>query len=315
MLFRSSKIAPRCAVKQSLKVYTGVNARFRHLQGNCDNNGVGRVHARPFGGLGPYKVGIKNDKDQSMPLGQEMINEADSAAYDLPPGIYKMTILDGKSNSSVFTRVVDGPPPFASPDVAVNHPDCQLPKGLVKVLNRDNVAKYRLMQNGITLPNSIQEDQFSEVESGDYELIAERGVCRGQKKFTVLPRPFIPELPDVAVTHPDCITERGKLKVRNPQASVKYFLRQNEIVLDSAAVDEFAEVASGEYQVEAKGLRCGLRNKVVVNPKPPRPEKPKVDKLNPSCTAPKGLVRLLNRDNNATYQLIKNGLKIGRAHV
>ena len=89
---------------------------------------------------------------------------------------------------------------------------------------------------------------------------------------------------------------------------MKYLLRQNEIVLDSAAVDEFAEVASGEYQVEAKGLRCGLRNKVVVNPKPPRPEKPKVDKLNPSCTAPKGLVRLLNRDNTATYQLIKNGL-------
>ncbi|MFM7839422.1 MAG: hypothetical protein ACKO6K_07620, partial [Chitinophagaceae bacterium] len=105
-----SKIAPRCAVKQSLKVYTGVNARFKHLQGNCDNNGVGRVHARPFGGLGPYKVGIKNDKDQSMALSQDMINEADSAAYDLPPGIYKVTVMDGKNNSSVFTRVVDGPP-------------------------------------------------------------------------------------------------------------------------------------------------------------------------------------------------------------
>ena len=51
----------------------------------------------------------------------------------------------------------------------------------------------------------------------------------------------------------------------------------------------------------------GKKRKVVVNPKPPRPEKLKVDKLNPSCTAPKGLVRLLNRDNNATYQLIKNG--------
>ena len=57
LLNNSSKIAPNCAVKNPVKVYTGVNARFFTEKAACAN-GKGLIKTRPFGGKAPYTVSL-----------------------------------------------------------------------------------------------------------------------------------------------------------------------------------------------------------------------------------------------------------------
>ena len=147
LLNNSSKIAPNCAVKSPVKVYTGVNARFYTEKAACAN-GKGIIKSRPFGGKAPYTVSVSLNGSTSQTT-TTVTNDLDSVIASMPPGIYKVTVVDAKYNSSVFTREILAPDGISKPYASITHPNCTVGKGQIKVINFANGTKYDLTQNGV----------------------------------------------------------------------------------------------------------------------------------------------------------------------
>ena len=188
----TTKIAPRCAVKDSIRIYTGINARFNHSRANC-GNGKGVLRTLPFGGKGPYKVLVQGENQ----LVQDTIsvNERDSLQLELDPGAYDVTIIDAKRNRNTFRRIIDPPFPLQKPELSITHPNCSMPRGLVRIMNKDNNASYKLIQNGV-LRYLAQDSVFEDVETGSYTIVSQRGICRNNDSVLIRARPFIPGRPD-----------------------------------------------------------------------------------------------------------------------
>ena len=143
----SAKISPGCLWRDSVKVYTGVNARLQTSKAICDNGGKGQLKARPQGGKGPYNISVSlvGSTTQQTLTAQDL----QEVNFDLPPGIYKVTVLDGKFNSSVFTREILAPDAIVTPALAVTQPTCAVPRGRISVIdNLDGTFSYELKQNG-----------------------------------------------------------------------------------------------------------------------------------------------------------------------
>ncbi|MFM2145774.1 MAG: hypothetical protein RL732_610, partial [Bacteroidota bacterium] len=174
LLNNSSKIAPNCAVKNPVKVYTGVNARFFTEKAACAN-GKGLIKTRPFGGKAPYTVSLSLSGSATQTT-TTVTNDLDSVLASMPPGIYKVTIVDAKFNSSVFTREIQAPDGLAKPGLNITHPNCTIGKGQIKVTNLNGNAKYDLVQNGQVIL-STTNGEFNDIVSGDYKVVATHGFC------------------------------------------------------------------------------------------------------------------------------------------
>jgi uncharacterized protein (DUF2141 family) len=301
LLNNSSKIAPNCAVKNPIKMYTGVNARFFTEKAACAN-GKGVIKTRPFGGKAPYTVSVSQSGTTTQ-TSTTVTNDLDSVLSSLPPGIYKVTVVDAKYNSSVFTREILAPDGILKPSFSVTHPNCTVGKGQIKVINYANGTKYDLVQNGTVILSSNTAD-LSNVDPGGYKLVASLGVCVNADSAKVNNRPPVPGKPVVSIGHPSCDKPRGWMKVTNTETDVTYQLTQSGNGLGTDASGNFTEVDAGSYVVVAKGNICNTNSDgLTVNPRPSIPNKPDLDITHPNCNLPKGLIKVKNPQSNVNYQL------------
>ena len=303
----SANIAPRCAVRDRVRVYTGVNGRFHPQRASC-GNGKGLLKAVPFGGKAPYVISVSLVGSTT----QVTQTVTDSANFELPPGIYKVTVVDGKSNSSIFTREIEAPLPTDKPQMAVKHPDCNMPKGWVNVINKQIGFSYQLKQSGLTIATS-DNGEFADVETGAYQVVAVRGNCSNADSVKINRKPNVPGKPQFNTEHPSCTKSKGKISLMSREADVTYTLKQNgEIKYTADENGEFLDVEPGTYIVEAKGAECSNSENGNVNQQPPAPVTPSVSVNNePSFCAASGAVTITNpvqqsfeysRDGGKTWQ-------------
>ncbi|MFM7838463.1 MAG: hypothetical protein ACKO6K_02760, partial [Chitinophagaceae bacterium] len=300
----TSKISPSCQYRDSVKIYTGVNARFGVTKALCDN-GRGRLRARPFGGKGPYNVSVSLVGSTTQT--SQTVQDLDSVSFDLPPGLYKVTVMDAKYNSNSFTREILPADAIKKPTYSVTHPSCTLPRGLITVVSDGTNFSYELKQNGATKFANIS-GYFSDLESGSYEVIAVRGTCRSSDSTLIGARPAVPNKPQFSVTHPDCNNGKGRVNVTNLEANVNYRLNKNSIALYNAADGQFADVDPGQFEIQAVGIFCNSSDSVKVNDKPWNPNRPTKDITQPNCIRARGLIAVTNSDSRATYNLRQNGV-------
>jgi hypothetical protein len=267
LLNNSSKIAPNCAVKNPVKVYTGVNARFFTEKAACAN-GKGLIKTRPFGGKAPYTVSLSLSGSATQTT-TTVTNDLDSVLASMPPGIYKVTIVDAKFNSSVFTREIQAPDGLAKPGLNITHPNCTIGKGQIKVTNLNGNAKYDLVQNGQVIL-STTNGEFNDIVSGDYKVVATHGFCVNGDSAKVNKQPRTPNKPQFDVFHPTCTRAKGSIKLTNMDAEFAYTLKQNGVIKFTAQGDLFDEVDPGTYDVVAAGV-CSNSNGTTINPAPAQP--------------------------------------------
>jgi uncharacterized cupin superfamily protein len=289
-------------VRDRIKLYTGVNGRFHSQRASC-GNGKGLLKAVPFGGKAPYVISVSLVGSTT----QVTQTVTDSANFELPPGIYKVTVVDGKSNSSIFTREVEAPLPTDKPQVTVKHPDCNVPKGWVNVINKQIGFAYQLKQNGQTVYSS-DNGEFVDVESGDYQIFAVRGNCTSLDSTKVNRRPNIPNSPQAGIEQPSCTKSRGKISLMSRDANVTYTLRQNgEIKYTADTNGVFDEVEPGTYAIVAQGEQCNNSSNGTVNTQPPTPITPTVSVVSePSFCAATGAVTITNPVQQS-FQYSKDG--------
>jgi hypothetical protein len=312
LLNNSSKIAPNCAVKNPVKVYTGVNARFFTEKAACAN-GKGIIKSRPFGGKAPYTVSVSLNGSTSQTT-TTVTNDLDSVIASMPPGIYKVTVVDAKYNSSVFTREILAPDGISKPSANITHPNCTIGKGQIKVINFANGTKYDLTQNGVVKYSASSAD-FLDVEPGDYKLVATQGVCVNADTAKVNNRPLVPNKPTYDFGHPSCDKPKGWVKVNNAQTDVTYQLTANGNTVSADASGNFIEVDGGSsYVVVAKGNICNNNSDgVTINPRPNVPGKPSLDVTHPNCQNDKGQIKVKNTENNVTYTLLQGSSSLTSA--
>jgi hypothetical protein len=301
LMNNTSKIAPNCAVKNPIRVYTGVNARFFTEKAACAN-GKGLIKTRPFGGKAPYTVSVSQSGSTSQTT-TTVTNDLDSTLASLPPGIYRVTVVDGKYNSSVFTREVLAPDGITKPSFSVTHPNCNLAKGQIKVNNFNNGTKYELTQNGSVRFTTSSAD-LTDVDPGDYRIVATLGICSNADSTKVNNRPLVPNKPNFELGHPSCDKPRGWIKVNNPQTEVSYQLTQSSNAVATDAVGNFIEVNEGNYVIVARGASCNTNSDgMTINPRPQVPNKPDPAVTDPTCTVGKGQIKVKNSESNVTYAL------------
>lgn len=296
----SAKISPNCATKDSIRVYTGVNTRTKVDRANC-SNGKGSIKVAPFGGRAPYYVSISVDGAPAL----ETRTVKDSTTFELAPGKYKIAIVDGKYNTSYFTRTIEDIAPTDKPQANITHPSCIMPRGQIKVLNAQNGFNYTLRQNGQVVYSS-GDGNFSEVEAGDYELTAVKGVCSNKDSARVNQRPFVPAKPDVSVIHPSCTRSTGDITLNSKEKDVVYSILQNgQTLMTLADENMFANLVSGDYDVLASGQYCSNGTRAKLNVQPPTPEKPVVSATQPSfCGAGSASI---TSPLDARYEYSKDG--------
>lgn len=298
----TSKIAPNCSYRDSIRVYTGVNARVNLNRAVCDN-GKGKIKAAPFGGKGPYNVSVSQEGSNTQTT--FTVQDKDSASFDLPPGIYKVTVLDAKYNSSVWTRTVEAPTSISKPTYTVTHPTCTIPRGMITVVSDGTNYTYELKKNADKFLSAT--GTFADLDSGRYEVIAVRGFCRSSDSTVIGARPKVPGKPQFTVTHPNCTNAKGSVAVSNLEADVAYLLTENGTQKYTTSNGIFSEVDPGDFQVVAAGLMCKSFDSVKVNKQPFVPGKPAKNVTHPNCSRAKGLITITNLDTKATYQIKQNG--------
>jgi hypothetical protein len=300
----SSKISPNCAVKSDFKVYTGVNSRFKSTRANCET-GKGRLKISPFGGKAPYTVSI-SAQGSSVQINQTI---TDSTELDLPPGIYNVTVVDGKYNNSIWVRTIEAPLPLDKPTSSITHPDCGLAKGQIKVTNLTNGYNFVLESNYLRYTSA--DGNFSEVESDTYRLTALRGNCSSFDTVKVAKRPHVPEKPEFGVTHPTCTRARGKMWLTSNFKYSTYSLQQNgeiKYVPDTNGV--FDEVEPGDYEIVAASTLSVCKSKAngTINQQPPTPVTPTYTTSDPSLCQAKGKVTVTS-PYSASYDYSKDSGK------
>ncbi|MFM7840032.1 MAG: hypothetical protein ACKO6K_10720, partial [Chitinophagaceae bacterium] len=269
----SGRISPGCLWRDSVKVYTGVNARLNTTKAVCDN-GKGQLKARPQGGKGPYNISVSlvGSTTQQTLTAQDL----EEVNFDLPPGIYKVTVLDGKFNSSVFTREIVAPDAMATPTLTVTQPTCAVPRGRISV-NYDgttNTYTYELKQNGSS-KGTNSTGIFDNLDGGTtYEAIRVKGMCRSSQFGVIGSAPSVPKKPTFDVTHPNCSNGKGSVKVTNAEEGVAYSLVGSSALSIAAVSNGFDAVEPGSYQILAAGLQCKSSDSVKVNGRPFQPNKP-----------------------------------------
>jgi hypothetical protein len=238
---------------------------------------------------------------------QQTITTSDSAAFELPVGIYKVTVTDGKYNSSVFTQEVVAPTGIEKPQYAVTNPNCDLPKGQVKVTNGSNGYTYSL--NSATLKYSSNDGNFADVESDAYLLTSTLGICVSKDSVKVARRPNVPNKPKFTVDHPNCDRATGFVKLSTMENGVIYNMTQNGAVkYNSDANGIFSDVISGDYQVIAQGSECSNSDVTTINVQPSKPSQPDVTVLDPNCDIPKGWLKVNNAQNSTNYFLMQDSV-------
>lgn len=306
----TSKISPNCAVKNPAKVYTGVNARLKPNRAAC-GNGKGLLKAKPFGGKAPYLISVSVIGSNA----QQTYTVTDTVDIELPPGQYKVTVMDSKYNSSFFTTEIGDIENIEAPVASVEHPNCIKERGDVKVTNKQNGFSYNLSQNGSIKYANVDGD-FLGVEPGDYEVVASKGVCVNKGKASVNPRPHVPNKPNLNVQHPNCTKIKGHVKVENGENSVAYKLVSNGIVFTADANGDFEDLEPGTFEVYGQGSVCrGNGENGQINGRPHIPNKPKFNVTDPTCTKGKGRIDLDEDEDGdgkyddadvASYTLIQN---------
>lgn len=298
----TSKIAPNCSFRDSLRVYTGVNSRMNLNRATCDN-GKGNIKAAPFGGKGPYNVSVSQEGSNTQTT--LTVQDNSTASFDMPPGIYKVTVLDAKYNSSVWTRTVEAPTAISKPTYTVTHPTCTIPRGMITVVSDGTNYSYELKKNAYKFLSAT--GSFTDLDSGAYEVIAVRGICRSSDSTIVGARPLVPGKPQYTVQHPDCFNGKGKVTLTNIEPEVAYQLTDNVSQSYSHTNGIFSDVDPGDFQLVATGVQCKNRDTVRVNKQPFVPGKPEKAVTHPSCNREKGLITVTNLDTKATYELLKGG--------
>jgi len=308
LMNNTTKIAPNCAVRNPIKVYTGVNARFFTEKAACAN-GKGLIKTRPFGGRAPYTVSVSLTGSTSQTT-TTLTNDLDSMISSLPPGIYKVTVVDGKYNSSIFTREVLPPDGIGKPNFSVTHPSCTNDKGNVKLNTYNNGHKYVMTQDGVvkyTFPN----ENLTEVISGDYRLEAQNGICKNSDSVKVNRKPFKPSEPKFTVNHPTCTRPKGIITITEFENGATYYMNLNGSEVN-ATNGEFSEIDPGTYTIGAKGNVCKTEKGTQVNEAPPKPHdiQATLTQSNTSNCLRGGKIEITtwneDKGNNYTYILVNS---------
>lgn len=302
MASNTSNISPNCAVRDSIKVYTGVNTRLKTNRANC-GNGKGSIHVNPFGGRAPYYVSVALEGSPAT----ETRTVRDTTTFELAPGKYRLSIMDSKNNMSYFTSTIDGIAPTDKPNGNITHPTCEMPRGKIKVLNAQNNFSYALVQNGQSVYTSNNGD-FTEVEAGDYELTARWGTCFNKDSAKVNRQPFVPAKPDVTVTDPTCTRNTGDITVNNKEKDITYKVLQNAVpVMTLGETNMFGGLPTGDYEVLAYSEYCsnGVRASIAVQP--PTPAKPVVSVTQQPSLCRNGSASITS-PLDRTFQYSKDGV-------
>jgi hypothetical protein len=213
--------------------------------------------------------------------------------------------VDGKYNSSVFTREILAPEGINKPNFSITHPNCNIGKGQIKLNNFSNGTKYELTQNGVVKFTSSTAD-FTDVDPGDYRLVSTLGICVNGDTAKVNNRPLVPNKPNLELGHPSCDKAKGWMKVTNPQTDVVYQLTQSSNALATDATGNFVELNEGNYVIVAKGSACNTNSDgQTINPRPQIPGKPDPAVTDPTCTVGKGQIKVKNAESNVTYALFQ----------
>jgi hypothetical protein len=100
----------------------------------------------------------------------------------------------------------------------------------------------------------------------------------------------------------------GQVRLSKLDLNTLYQLTQNGEIKYTASDSLLNEVAPGSYQLLAKGQHCNNSDSLVINVKPPRPDRPVFTVTHPTCTSANGIVLLTGRDLNALYTLRQSGV-------
>ncbi|MFM7839409.1 MAG: hypothetical protein ACKO6K_07555, partial [Chitinophagaceae bacterium] len=226
---------------------------------------------------------------------------------DVVSGSYDLLAIAGTCQNSTTLEIY---PPLVKPEppvVDIQQPDCNREKGALTLLNYDNRTSYYLSQNGF-VRFTATGDEFSEVETGGYELVAVKGSCSRNDSVNIKTRPTIPAQPKFSIQHPNCERAKGIISVLNREDNVAYRLLQNGLQKFIAAEGIFSDIDPGDFEIEAAGASCQSKDSLKVNPQPFVPNRPVVSILHPDCERANGAISILNRDERAIYQLITNGI-------
>ncbi|MFM2145773.1 MAG: hypothetical protein RL732_609 [Bacteroidota bacterium] len=300
----SSKISPNCAVKSDFKVYTGVNSRFKSTRANCET-GKGKLKIAPFGGKAPYTVSV-SAQGSSVQINQTI---TDSTELDLPPGIYNVTVVDGKFNNSIWVREVEAPAPLDKPISSITHPDCNLAKGNVKVTNLTSGYKFTLESNYLRYTST--DGNFSDVEPDVYRVTASKAFCSVFDSVKVNKRPFVPAKPQFSITQTTCTESKGMVSLLSQEPDVIYSIVQSaSIKFSPDANGQFKNMEAGDYAVMAESIISSCTNgaKATINQQPPTPATPTYSSSDPSLCEPKGKVTITG-PLSANHEYSKDGGK------
>ncbi len=94
-----SLIAPKCGTLPQIRVAAGVDAEFEVKNATCIANGS--IKVSPYGGIGPYTVKIGNESRN--------VSAGETTTFNLPAGVYVITITDSRNCSDTNTRTIDNP--------------------------------------------------------------------------------------------------------------------------------------------------------------------------------------------------------------
>jgi hypothetical protein len=143
-------------------------------------------------------------------------------------GSYELLAIAGNCQNSNTLEIY---PPVVKPEapvVDIQQPDCNREKGALTLLNYDNRTSYYLSQNGF-VRFTAEGDEFSEVETGGYELVAVKGSCSRNDSVNIKTRPTIPAQPKFSILHPDCERAKGLSLITKRSAEIyrygRYFQR------------------------------------------------------------------------------------------
>ena len=240
---------------------------------------------------------------------------------NVAPGNYSLTTTDIVTGceSEAISLTVNAIPPLPNPPVAsvTAQPTCLVQTGIIVVSAPTPGAnvEYTLTGNNLVVPSVTQDTPtFVNVAPGNYSLTTTdivTGCESGSINLTVNDIPLLPATPEVSITHPTCIIEKGTIEVNLPIPSNSlYTLRietTGEIIILPSNNTRFVGLEPGNYTLNVlnEDTRCTSSISITINTIPPPPATPIVNVTQPSCPVPMGIIEITSPapDSNIEFVL------------
>ncbi|MFM7838130.1 MAG: hypothetical protein ACKO6K_01075, partial [Chitinophagaceae bacterium] len=154
--------------------------------------------------------------------------------------------LQGQQCTTISPNpVIVDPQPLVpnAPLLTVAHPTCTNRNGYVTVSNKQSLVTYIIVQGSSPVATANGDGVFTDIAPGDYKVVAQAPVCKGETVTTIHAQPKTPTQPQLEITAPSFCNPVGAVKVVNPTDAGLQYSKDNGKTWQSTST--FAGLTAG----------------------------------------------------------------------